>query len=148
MLTTTNNTLSSSRMSTQIAQEVEVVRKTQLRDTQNEFSSDHPCVAEPWSLQECTSSSSSMASILAAAATEAGCPPAATKGTKRKKGGKKERDCKKPRVSRYHRWSLASPVTTSVLTLSSFPLVSFYSLRRTTQSHTPRPTITAHFTGM
>ena len=99
-------------------------------------------------------------SLLATAPTEAGCPPAATlagskRKTKERDDNRKEKDdnrkvvvCKKQRVSRYHRWSLASPVTTSVLTLSSFPLVSFYSLRRTTQSHTPRPTITAHFTGM
>ena len=51
MTTTTSfnklaNTLSLSRKSTQIAQEVDGVRQQQLRDTQNQFSSDHPCVVE------------------------------------------------------------------------------------------------------
>ena len=57
------NTLSLSRKSTQIAQEVDGVRQQQLRDTQNQFSSDHPCVVEilgqPSPLKNCTSSSSS-----------------------------------------------------------------------------------------
>ena len=69
------NTLSLSRKSTQIAQEVEGVRQEQLRDTQNQFSSDHPCVTEilgqPWPLKNCTSSSlhgrSSPATVLRAA---------------------------------------------------------------------------------